>query len=250
MSYDFLTMPRPCDHYVASERLTIGPDHRTLYSVTTPSQRMTKPVNGEATVTLKFNGVPVPRNHPRFGWDLLWDEFSIAPDFRSKIVFRRPVRLRDIIIEASFVTTAAYCAKCGGSTVVSDYSVGQDGSFRRVTKRTKLVQRSLKFLLTSKCRFYPALTCQLRDYVGRKYGATLVSDDISFEVSNALEGLKRVQGIQGRFQRLDPEEVLRAVEGVSTTRDENDPTVLRVMVDVSSPAGVNDSVNIGLRVAY
>ena len=75
-------------------------------------------------------------------------------------------------------------------------------------------------------------------------------NELKQKLSNALEGLKRVQGIQGRFQRLDPEEVLRAVEGVSTTRDENDPTVLRVMVDVSSPAGVNDSVNIGLRVAY
>lgn len=249
MSHDFLTMPRPCDHFIVAERLAIGLDNRTLYSVTTPAQRMTKPINGESTCVLKFNGVPVPRNHPQFGWDLHWDEFSIAPDYRSKIMFRRPVRLRDIIIEASYVTTAAYCHKCGGTGLMADYTVTVNGTFKRAVRRTKLVQKALKFLLTSKCRFYPALTCQLREYVGRKFGVTLATDDISFEVSTAMDSLKQVQEMQSRFQRLDPEEILRSVDGVHTTRDENDPTVLHVMVDVSSPAGISDQVNIGLRVS-
>ena len=249
MSYDYLTMPRACDHYVVAERLAIGLDNRTLYSVTTPSQRMTKPINGESTCTLWFNGVQVLRNHPQFGWDLLWDELSVAPDYRSKIVFRHPIRLRDIVIEARYVTTAAYCNKCGGTGLMTDYTVVGTGTLKRATRRTKLVQRALKFLLTSQCPFYPALTCRIRDYVGRKFGASLATDDISYEVSHAMDYMKRVQEMQSRFQTLDAEEILRSVDGVQATRDETDPTILRVMVDVSSPAGTSDQVNIGLRVS-
>ena len=86
MSYDYLTMPRACDHRIAAERLAIAPDGRTLYSVDIPTQRMTSPINGESVVKLRFNGVYVPRNHPEFGWAVEWDEFSVSPDFRSKLV--------------------------------------------------------------------------------------------------------------------------------------------------------------------
>jgi hypothetical protein len=111
-----------------------------------------------------------------------------------------------------------------------------------------MVQKALKFLLTSECAFYPNLTCQLREYVGRKFGYTLTAEDVSFEVVGTLDNMKAVQSLQARYQRLDAEEILRSVDGVDTVQDKSDPTVIRVAVDVTSPAGTRDQVNVGLRV--
>ena len=248
MSYDYLIMPRNCDHLIRAERLAIGPDFLTLYSVASPTERMTSPINGVATVQLRINGVLVPKNHPDYAWDVEFDEFSVGPDWKSKIKFKRYVRLRNVIIEATYTTIAAYCHKCGGTKMVSDFQVAQNGALQQATKRTKLVQKALKFLLTSRCAFYPGLTSQLREFIGRKYGKTLTTEDISFECMRALDNMKRVQELQIKYQRLDAEEILRSVDGVSTTRDENDPTVLRTSIAVSSPTGSRDEVNIGLRV--
>ena len=249
MSYDFLTMPRACDHWIQAERLAIGADFRTLYSVDIPSQRMTSPINGLPTVVLRFNGIPIPKNHPDYGWEVSFDEFSVAPDYRSKIVFRKQVRLQNIIIEASYVTIGTYCHKCGGVGLVPDFQVGQDGSFKQATKRTKLVQKALKFLLTSQCAFYPGLTSRLRDFIGRKYGKSLTSEDITFECNQALSNMKRVQVMQAKYQRMDVEEVLRSVDGVKTTRDPDNPTIVSTVISVSSPAGSSGEINVGLRMS-
>lgn len=249
MSYDYLMLPRACDHQITAERLAISDDFRTLFSVDIPSQRMSSPINGVATVRLKFNGQDVPTNHPEFGWGVEDDELAVWPDRRSKLVFKNPVYLRDVIIEAAYVTTAAYCWKCGGTSLVPDVSLAQSGAFTRVIKRKKLVQKALKFLLTSKCPFYSNLTCQLREYVGRKFGHTLTAEDVSMEVMTTLDNMRAVQGLQAKYQRLDAEEILQSVDGVTANQDQNDPTVIRVTVDVTSPAGTRDQVNVGLRVS-
>lgn len=248
MSYDYLIMPRACDHRIAAERLAIGPDLRTLYSIAQPSEYMTSPIQGESTVILWIDGVQVPRDHPDLGWTIQPDPFSVAPDWKSKLVFNRAVRLKNVIIEVSYVTTGAYCAKCDGTNSVADFQIGVDGARVKATKRTKLVQRCLKFLLTSQCPFYPGLTCKLKTFVGRKYGKSLTTTDFSFEVNRSLDNLKRVQEMQSKYQALDQEEILRSVNGVKTTRDESDPTVVRVSASVSSPTGTQNTVNIGLRV--
>jgi hypothetical protein len=248
VSYDYLMLPMACDHKITAERLAIGDDSQTLFSVDIPTQRMSSPINGLATLRLKFNGEDVPPNHPEFAWGVTDDELAVPPDKRSKIVFVNPIYMRDVVIEASYTTTAAYCWKCGGTSVVPDLSLAQSGAFTRVLKRKKLVQKALKFLLTSKCVFYPNLTCQLREYVGRKFGYTLTSEDVSFEVMASLDNMRAVQGLQVKYQRLDAEEILQSVDGVGTVQDPNDPTVIRVAVDVSSPAGTRDQVNVGLRV--
>lgn len=249
MSYDYLMLPKACDHQITAERLAIGGDFQTLFSIEIPTQHMTSPINGLATLRLKFNGQDVPANHPEFAWGVMDDPEAIRPDRRSKIVFKNPVYLRDVVIEAAYTTTPAYCHKCGGTSLVPDVTIGQSGAFTQVTKRKKMVQKALKFLLTSKCAFYPNLTCQLREYVGRKFGYTLTADDVTFEVQGTLANMKAVQALQANYQRLDAEEILRSVEGVDTIQDQNDPTVIRVAVDVTSPAGTRDQVNVGLRVS-
>jgi hypothetical protein len=248
MSRDFLTLPRQCDHEIASERLLLSEDNQTLYAMDLNAQRMTGPVNGVSTVKLRINDVDVPRDHTIYGWDLLPDEWSINPDKRMKVVFRKPVRLRELRIEVSYVTLAAYCWKCGGTAYVSDLQPGTSGSYLRIVKRQKMVQRALKFLLTSNCPYYQNLTSQLREYIGKKYGPGIDQDGITWEVQGNLDNLKQIQASQAAYQALDPEEIMRSVDAVTTTRDASDPTVVHVKIDVSSPAGTRDQINVGLRV--
>lgn len=248
MSYDFLTLPRACDHLVASERLLIAPDNRHMYSREDPTMRMPSPVNGVSTATLRINDVLVPRNHPTLGWDVLDDELSFASDRRSKLVFKRPVRLRNIRIEASYVTTAPYCHKCGGRGVTTDFEVATDGSLRHVTLRKKLVQRCLKLLLTSTCAFYPGLTCKLRTYMGKKR-SSLDPDSLSADITASLGSLKTIQDLQVNYQDLDTQEVLQNVTSVTADPDATDPTIIRVKVGVTSSGGTDDVLNVGLRVS-
>ena len=247
MSYDFNTTPSPCDHMISSERLLISTDNLHLYSFEIPSQRMTSPINGETLVTLRINDVPVPRNHPRYGWDILPDELVIAPDQRSKIKFKQPVRQRDFLIEVSYVTLAQYCLKCRGAGLMTDFSVGQDGSWAHIVRRKKLVQRCLKVVMTSRCAFYPAVTCKIRDFIGRKATKSHDTDAITWEITNALQTLTRIQTSQAKYQVLDKEEVLASLTEVRAIRDPKDPRLVRVKIEVASASGTTDQINVGIK---
>lgn len=247
MSYDYLILPSACDHLVRAERLAIMQDNRTLYSVAHTTEYMDRSVNGTSTLKLFMDGVEIPREHADYGWRVLPDENSVQPHQKSKIVFNRPVRLRNIILEASYTTIAAHCNKCGGTSKMSDYSINQEGSLTHVIKRDKLTQKILKFLLTSKCPFYPGLVSQLKTFVGRKYGRSLSADDISSEVSYAMDNLKSVQALQANYQDMDPEEILRSVDSVTSTRDKTDPRLVRTTVLATTSTGSPNKVNIGLR---
>lgn len=235
MSYDFDLRLKPCDHLQLKERMAISrDDFRTLLNFNQPSDRMRGPIAAKATTRLFFSGIEIPRNHMVYGWDILVDELSVKSDQKSKIVFKHPVRLTNVLIQVQYVTIAAYCLKCNGYSKTNDYIADSTGSFRHVTEYDKLVQRIYKFLLTSRCVFYPAFTSRLKDFVGRKYGASLTDDDISFECINALDNLKQIQIAQKNVQFLTPQEVLRDIESIRTKRDTYDPTIVQTQMKVSA----------------
>lgn len=235
MSYDFDLRLKPCDHLQLRERMAISKDDfRTLVFFDRPDERMRGPIAAKASVRLFFSGVEIPRNHAEYGWDILVDELSVRSDQKSKIVFHKPVRLTNVLIQVQYITIAAYCLKCNGYSKTNDYTVDQAGSFLHVVEYDKLVQRIYKFLLTSRCAFYPRFTSRLKEFVGRKFGASLTEDDISFECTNALDNLKRIQIAQKNVQFLTPQEVLRDIESIRTKRDTYDPTIVTTQMKVSA----------------
>ena len=249
MSYDFNTLPRPCDHVIQAERLAISLDNRTLYSLDMPTQRMTSVINGTATVQLSINGVVVPPGHPVYGWTIQPDELSWPANSRAKIVFVRPVLGRSLLIRLRYTTLAYCCTKCGGSSKLLDYSLAGNGSFLHITGQPKLIQRILKFILTSVCTFYPTLTCPLKTYIAKKFGRTVTSDDVDGVVRTAMANLQAVQNLQAKYQTLEAAEVLRGVSGVTATQDTKDPRVVHVGVNIVGPAGNTSQVNVGLKAA-
>lgn len=235
MSYDFDLRLKPCDHLQLKERMLVSPDDlRTLVFAERPEERMRGPIAAMAPTRLFFSGVEVPKDHPVYGWDILRDELSARSDQKSKIVFHKPMRLTNVLIQVQYFTIAAYCLKCNGYSKTNDYVPSQSGSFLHVTEFDKLIQRVYKFLLTSQCTFYPSFTSRLKEFVGKKFGGSLTEDDISFECVNALDNLKRIQLTQKNVQFLSPQEVLKDIESVRTVRNQEDPTIVQTSLKVSA----------------
>jgi hypothetical protein len=235
MSYDFDLRLKPCDHLQLKERMVVSTaDFRTLLFADRQEERMRGPITAQGSVKLFISGVEVPRGHASLGWDIQPDELSAKSEQKSKIVFRLPMRLTNPLIQVQYVTSAPYCLKCNGYSKTNDYQIDQAGAFLHITEYNKLVLRIYKFLLTSKCAFYPSFTSRLKDFVGRKFGGSLTEEDITFECVNCLDNLKRIQIAQKGVQFLSPQEILKDIESITTKRDTYDPTIVQTKMLVSS----------------
>jgi hypothetical protein len=199
--------------------------------------RMRGTVSNTSSVNLYIGGVPIPQNHPQFGWTLQRDEYTyggLDNDPRKKIVFNRPFRFANTVIEMDYITTPAYCRKCRGYTYKNDFTLSTNRSFLHITEHPKLMQRVLKMLLTSSCQFYPSLTCPIKDLVGKKLGTYLTEDDIKSFASDSVSNIQTIQNAQKSIQNLVPQEILKDILDVSVVTDQNDPSRIRVAIQVSS----------------
>lgn len=244
MSYDFNTRPTPCDHYQRTERYVVDPsDLVTLLLQANQTQRMRAPINGQSSVKLYIGGALVTPDHAKYGYQILRDELTLpVEDPRSKIVFNQPVRTIQMI-EVSYITQKTFCLRCSGLGQVTDVQKSNLGSFIHIIGQDKLVQRCLKFMLTSKCPFYPQFTSQIKAYIGRKFGISITQEDISYQTVNALQNLKNIQGQQRTVQYLQPSEILKDIVSVTAAVDQSNPTLVRVKAQVSSYAA--DQVGVG-----
>ena len=226
--------------------MAISRDQRTLYSLDFPGQHMARQVNGANTVRLYINDVLVPASHPLLGWSLEPDNLRQEHQRWYKIKFNRVQNVSNWVIEVGYATTAAYCRKCAGTNLVADYRLGSDGSWKKTTKQRKLIQRCMKVILTSYCPFYPSLVCALRDRIGKKGGQVFSSDDAAYEVNSVLGKLKSIQQAQGRYQSLDPQEMLQGVSQVHAATDTSDPRVMSVSMKIQPLAGDFEPLAFGL----
>lgn len=233
MSYDYNTLQAACDHRQLLERYQVSKtDLRTLQYVPNPTLNMRAPINGQVLVQVYIHEEIVEQDDPTYGYQILLDNtrlgFNLGTDPFYKIVFNKEVRMVRPLIEVNYLTRQPYCMKCNGLGVLNDYKPSQGGAFIHIIQVDKLTQRCLKFVLTSRCAFYPQFTCPIKDYIGKKFGIQITDADISNAVVNALSNLKNVQIAQNTVQPLDPQEVLSNVQNVTAVQDPTDPTVVRV----------------------
>lgn len=248
MSYDFDVKSAPCDHQQAFERYIVdSTDFRTLRLAADPTRRMRAPINGQAMVKLYVGGQLVAQNDSRYGYSFLPDVNMIdTPDRFYKIVFNKSQRFIVPLIEVSYITLKPYCLKCGGSGQLNDLKKANSGSLIHIIDTDKLVQRSLKYILTSRCPFYPALTCPIKDFIGRKNTNTTEAD-VSNGVLTAMNQFKKVQSAQRTVQLLTPKETLKDITSVTAVQSPTDPTVIAVAVNVSS-YGSSQSASLGFSI--
>ena len=240
-----------CDHAVSFERYIVDTrDFRTLRYVGNPAINVRAPINGADRVQMWVGERQVKSNDPVYGWRVVADPNRVdvaTSDAFYKIVFNSPVRVILPLIEVSYITRQPYCLKCSGLGIVNDLKPSQSGEFVTAVQTVQLMQKAIKWILTSKCAFYPTFTCPIKDYIGRKLGIQITETDVHTQVLNALTSLQQVQRAQATVQSLDPAEILKDIVNVSAVLDNNDPTVLRVSATVVSFQGTTTPFGFTLR---
>lgn len=259
MSFDFnvLTLDTSgnpigaCNHSISFERYVVDTDDfRTLHYLGNPAIDMRAPINGFSTVQMWISEEEVQQNDPTYGWQITKDANrvdTLTGDTFYKILFNKPVRIVLPLIEVSYTTLQSYCLKCSGLGSLNDLKPSVSGTFQEITQTSKLVQKSLKWILSSTCAFYPTFVCVIKSYIGRKLGIQITETDIQTSVLNALTQMQQVQNAQGTVQSLDPAEILKDIVNISVSIDPNDPTSVQVSPTVSSFLGTVAPLGFTLR---
>ena len=240
-----------CNHQISFERYVVNQnDFRTLNYANDTSIDMRAPINGFDAVQMWIHDEEVYSDDPTYGWQVLLDPNRVdvtTGDVFYKIMFNQPVRIVLPLIEVSYITRQDFCLKCSATGYVNDFKVGAGGDFNQITDANKLVQKSLKWILTSMCPFYPTFVCAIKNYIGRKLGAQVTDTDIQTAVVNALSTMQQVQQAQATVQNLTPQEILKDIVNVVAILDPNDPTTILLTVTVSNYSG--QSVPMGFSIA-
>lgn len=241
MSFDISLGPtgsRPCDHLQVLERYQLNfLDFRTLQYKPNPSFttefNMRAPINGAAMVRLYFKSVLVKPTDPQFGYSIVTDPQRVEADYPfQKIVFNRPIREVNPLIEVSYITLQPFCLKCGGTGRAVDWGISPAGNLIRVMKAHKLAQQSLKYVLTSRNPFNPNLTTPIRSLLGKKFGLTVTDQDIAAAVTKALSTYQSIQKAQSTVQQMDPNEMIQDIQAISAVQNPTDPTVVNVSISL------------------
>jgi len=229
-----------CDHQQSFERYVVNhTDFVTLNYASEPSINMRAPINGTSAVQIWIAGEQIKVTDPVYGWQIVSDPDRVKTtgvNF-TKIVFNQPVRLLLPLIEVSYITIQDFCLKCSATGYLNDFKPSVSGTFTEVTQTTKLAQKALKWVLTSRDPFYPTFVCAIKTYIGRKLGIQITDTDIQTAVINALTNMQQVQQAQSTVQALDPQEILKDIVNVTATVDPVDPTVVRVSAVISNYSG-------------
>jgi hypothetical protein len=233
-----------CDHQQSFERYVVDfNDFKTLHYAGNTALNMRAPINGQAMVQMWISGEEVKQNDPTYGWQLIIDPDRIdavnSTDVFYKILFLNPVRIVVPLIEVSYLTIQGYCLKCSAMGFLNDFKNAASGSFVQVTQQTKLAQKGLKWILTSRCAFYPTFVCPLKSYVGKKLGIQLTDTDIQNAVQTALDTMQQVQQAQNTVQVLDPLEMIKDIQYVTAVEDPNNPTSIQVGAMITTFSGTS-----------
>lgn len=240
-----------CDHKQWFERYVVNQtDFRTLNYAGNQSINMRAPINGTTAVQMWISGEEVYNTDPVYGWQVILDPDRIevgTTDLFYKIVFNSPVRLLMPLIEVSYISRQGFCLKCSATGYLNDVKPSTFGDFIQISQTNKLVQKALKWILTSQCPFYPTFVCQLKSLLGHKLGIEITDSDIQTSVVNALTTMQSVQQAQSTVQSLDPQEILKDIVNVTATSDPDDPTTVKVSAVVSNYSGQSAPLGFTLR---
>jgi len=229
-----------CDHQQSFERYVVDfNDFRTLHYAGDTTLNIRAPINGADLIRMWIHNEEVQSNDPTYGWSLIRDnsrsmDADATGDIFYKILFNKPVRITTPLIEISYITRQDYCLKCSALGVLNDLKPTTSGAWLRVYRQPKLAQKSLKWILSSRCAFYPTFVCPLKSYVGRKLGINLTDADIQTSVTKALSTMQQVQQAQQTIQSLDPLEMIKDIQFVTANVATDDPTTIKVSAAVTT----------------
>lgn len=234
MAYD-IQLESLCDHRV----------HREIYLLDYASYedgksvRLIQPIS-DGNVKLWYNNVPVPQNHPAFGWTLEIDELSASIDPKHKIQFKNAIRDLNGIFEVSYSVRIDLCRKCFGVGILWDHPTDPTGRLRTVTRQQKLQQSLLKYILqrVNSNPFFPFIGTNIPNMINQKVvDIDAMREQIVLDVTIAVQALKEQQNAHWVVFRYGAEEMVDRLINVEVLVDPEDPRAFAISMVVSSMAG-------------
>lgn len=147
----------------------------------------------------------------------------------------------DDYFEVVYNTLKGYCPKCTGLGNLDDISWDVRGQLAQAKNEKLLSQNLEKFTVTElgSNPFHLFVGTSLRSLIGQRvFDFDYLTSRITQEVHTTLAKLKDMQSQYVRTGRpMTTGEQLQSIRNVSVTRDTNDPTILRVSVDVTAMSG-------------
>lgn len=232
MSFDARLRNR-CTHQVAF--VAVALDMTTLRDI-----RLPYPVADARSFILHANRYDVREgDEGQFQFQLMADDLALPG--RSKVRFVRPIRgATTFFFEASYTTSRDDCPRCHGAEVETDLRPDGRGGVETVVDEYKLVQELERFesVEAASMRFHPDLGTSLAALIGGKsINDGLTTSRVQLTVRRALESLRRLQGIQRKYQTVSPGEYLSELVGVSVSIDADDPTLVIVETEARALSG-------------
>jgi hypothetical protein len=251
LSYDFDTRASVCDHQSLDRYIVDPDDFVSLRWKGDTSYYMRAPINGLSKVQVFISGVLISPTDPNYGYQFVRDltRTQESGELFYKIVFNKSQRFVTPLIEVQYFTRQTYCLKCINVGRVNDFKPISSGSIAPIDGNQKLLLRSMKWVLTSVCQFYPSFTCPIKTYIGRKFGLAITDSDIQNSAYTALQNMKTVQVAQATVQTLTPTEVLQSISGVTATTDSATPTLVNISIGIVPNAGNPMNSNFSIRTA-
>jgi len=228
MSYD-LNLPTLCNHRIFRELTLLNKDHRSL--------RVSKPIASAANMRVYAADNLVPKTM----YTVIYDPLSVAKDQTRMISFKDKWRSPSDIFEVTYVTRPNFCPKCRGQKSIDDISYDIKGHLKIARDERLLLQNLEKFTVTeiNSNPFHAFIGTALVSLLGDKIS------DPDFLTTKLIQeinaSLKKLADLQGQYVRSGREmtdgERLDSIEDVRVNFDENDPTILRADITVSSKSG-------------
>jgi len=237
-----LKLKRSCTHLLVRELHFIENDLVTI--------RMERAVATIAELQVHVNSRLVDREDPKNGFAVVYDNRSVAPYRKHKLVFNRSFRSDTDIVELTYSTYQNTCPRCHTLGYLDDIAFIDRNSMEVVDGHAKLRQEIEKIVLTtlgSNFR-YAWYGTMLIASIGAKTSAVpeIQASFIRMQVQDALKRLMDIKKEQAAIQTVSDEERIENVDRIEVRPVDADPTAFEVEVVVQVVKGSKIEIVAGM----
>lgn len=228
MSYD-LNLPTLCNHLIFRELVLLENDRLSI--------RLSKPLAAASNLRLYVSNNLIPKTL----YNIVYDPTSLTLEQSRMIFFKQKWRSPSDYFEVTYVTFKETCTKCMGRTFLDDISYNVRGELYLSRDERLLLQNMEKFTITEigSNPFHDFIGTSLVSLLGEKISdPDFLTNKIIQEINQSLTKFSDLQNqyrLAGRT--LTEGEQLDSIDDIQVNFDEDDPTILRTDITVSSKSG-------------
>lgn len=228
MSFD-LKLRLECDHRVYWEFAILAEDLQSL--------RLQRALGSTLRLQVRASGNLIPPSD----YTVVAEPLTVPTNAYRMIYFNEKRRATDDYWEVSYQTIRENCPKCAALEVLDDIQYDTQGRLKRNRDENLLLQNLEKFTVTELGSniFQTFVGTRLVTLLGEKYSdPNYVQSKIIQEINNSL---RRFSDLQNQYEStgrtVTNGEILEVINNIEITQDENDPTIVRALVEATARSG-------------